>query len=59
MKQKVLRYAAIAAGVIVAASIAVYVVLRPKAAQDLLEANGQVRGTEVTLSAKIPGVADS
>jgi HlyD family secretion protein len=59
MKQSVLRYAAIAAGeIVVVASIAAYVVLRPKAAQDLLEANGQVRGTEVTLSAKIPGVAD-
>jgi HlyD family secretion protein len=58
MNQRILRYAAIAAVAIAAASIAAYVVLRPKGAQDLLEANGQVRGTEVTLSAKVSGVAD-
>ncbi|NMG30001.1 HlyD family secretion protein [Aromatoleum evansii] len=32
--------------------------LRPAPVSDVLEANGQVRGTEVTLSARIPGIAE-
>jgi hypothetical protein len=33
-------------------------VLRPAPAGNVIEANGQVRGTEVTLSARIPGIAE-
>lgn len=58
MKRRTLRYAAIAAGAVLIVVIAAYLVLRPEQDEGVLEANGQVRGTEVTLSAKIPGVAD-
>ncbi len=49
--------AAIAVAAIVLASAA-YLVLRPKPTEGILDTNGQVRGTEVTLSAKIAGIAD-
>ena len=55
---RTLRYATVAAGAIAAAAIALYLGLRPKPAEGILEANGQVRGTEVTVSAKVSGVAD-
>ena len=58
LERRILRYAGIAATAIVVASIVAYVLLRPKEPEGILEANGQVRGTEVTLSTKIPGVAD-
>jgi HlyD family secretion protein len=53
-----LRYGALAAAAALAAVVAVYFALRPAPAGDLIEANGQVRGTEVTLSARIPGIAE-
>jgi len=37
---------------------ATHFMLRPAPAKNLIEANGQVRGTEVTLSARIPGIAE-
>lgn len=40
------------------AGVAVYLMLRPAVVEGPLEANGQVRGTEVTLSAKVPGIAE-
>jgi len=59
MKQKILRYG-IAVTVVVALAIAValYLGQRTKQTEGLLDGNGQVRGTEVTVSAKIAGVAE-
>ena len=58
MERKRLLYIGSAVGAIVVASIIGYVVLRPRQVDGILDANGQVRGTEVTVSAKVPGVAD-
>src|SRR5690606_19610109 len=58
MNTRVLRYAALGAAGLVAAAAATYFVLRPAPARNLIEANGQVRGTEITLSARIPGIAE-
>jgi HlyD family secretion protein len=55
--RKQLILGAVGAAVIVAAT-AGYFLLRPAAPEGILEANGQVRGTEVTLSAKVPGIAE-
>ena len=52
------RYAALGAVAVLAAAAAAYFVLRPAPATNLIEANGQVRGTEITLSARIPGIAE-
>lgn len=59
MHRRTLQYG-IAAAVIVVVAIAsvLYLVQRPKPAGAVLGGNGQVRGTEVTVSAKIGGVAD-
>lgn len=53
-----LRHAAVGAALVVAAGVAAWLALRPSPPADLVEANGQVRGTEVTLSARIPGIAE-
>ncbi|WP_434033006.1 HlyD family secretion protein [Cupriavidus sp. a3] len=59
MKQKTLRYGiAVTAVVALAIAVALYLGQRTKQAEGLLDGNGQVRGTEVTVSAKIAGVAD-
>jgi len=52
------RYAALGAVAVLAAAAAVYFVVRPVPATNVIEANGQVRGTEITLSARIPGIAE-
>lgn len=49
--------AAAAVFAVVVTAAALYL-LRPIPAGDTIEANGQVRGTEVTLSARIPGIAE-
>lgn len=51
-------YAVAAAAAIVALAASAYLLLRPAPASDAIEANGQVRGTEITLSARIPGIAE-
>lgn len=55
---KRLHFAALGAAVLLVAAAAAYLALRPEPREDLIEANGQVRGTEVTLSARIPGIAE-
>lgn len=55
------RKAVLAVLAVVALSIALgigWFALRPAPVRDILEASGQVRGTEVTLSARIPGIAE-
>jgi len=47
-----------AAGAAIVAAAAAYFLLSPAPLEGFLEANGQVRGTEVTLSAKVPGIAE-
>ncbi|SCK20749.1 HlyD family secretion protein [Variovorax sp. HW608] len=54
---KRLVYAA-AGAALLAVVAGAYLVLRPAAPSDAIEANGQIRGTEVTLSARIPGIAE-
>lgn len=58
MTRRSLGYGAGAVGALVIVMLALYVALRPTRPTGILEANGQVRGTEVTLSAKVGGVAD-
>ncbi|TDF62547.1 HlyD family secretion protein [Cupriavidus sp. L7L] len=59
MKQKILRYGIAVTGVVaLAIGVAVYLGQRTRQTEGLLDGNGQVRGTEVTVSAKIAGVAD-
>lgn len=56
-----LRLSWLAAGAVIvlaAAGLATYFVFRPAADARTIEANGQIRGTEVTLSARIPGIAE-
>lgn len=59
MKRSALQYGVVAA-VILALLIAsaLYFTRSPKVPEGILEGNGQVRGTEITLSAKISGIAD-
>jgi HlyD family secretion protein len=52
------RWIAAATGVAALAIATAVYLLRPAPASDVIEANGQVRGTEVTLSARIPGIAE-
>src|SRR5574337_816993 len=52
------RHAILGAVALAVAAVAAYFALRPAPASDVIEANGQVRGTEVTLSARIPGIAE-
>ncbi|HLB15957.1 MAG TPA: efflux RND transporter periplasmic adaptor subunit [Burkholderiales bacterium] len=54
-KHLILAATALAAIVAVAAA---YFAFRPDVPEGILDANGQVRGTEVTLSAKVPGIAE-
>ena len=58
MERRALIYLGVAAAAVAAAAAAAYFSLRPRPVEAVLEANGQVRGTEVTVSAKIPGIAD-
>lgn len=58
MNKRLARYAALGAAAVVVAAAGAYFALRPAPAGDVIEANGQVRGTEVTLSARIPGIAE-
>ncbi len=58
MDKRLLTYAALGGAVLLVAAAAAYFALRPSPATDVVEANGQVRGTEVTLSARIPGIAE-
>ncbi|WP_029049217.1 HlyD family secretion protein [Cupriavidus sp. amp6] len=59
MKRKILRYGIAVIGMIaLAIGTALYLGQRTKQPKGLLDGNGQVRGTEVTVSAKIGGVAD-
>ncbi|WP_084612657.1 HlyD family secretion protein [Pseudogulbenkiania sp. MAI-1] len=59
MKRRHLQYGIGAAAILIAAILAaVYLAQRPTQALGILEGNGQVRGAEVTVSAKIGGVAD-
>lgn len=58
MNKTLVRYAALGSAAVLVAGGAAYFVLRPAPASDVIEANGQVRGTEVTLSARIPGIAE-
>lgn len=53
-----IRHAALGVAAVLVAGVAAYFALRPAPARDVIEANGQVRGTEVTLSARIPGIAE-
>lgn len=53
-----LRNSALAAAAVLIAVGVVWFVQRPAPVTDVIEANGQVRGTEVTLSARIPGIAE-
>lgn len=55
---KRLHYAALGLAALLVAAVAAYLALRPEPREDVIEANGQVRGTEVTLSARIPGIAE-
>lgn len=58
MERKTLRFALAAAALIAAAIAAgLYLAQRPKRSEGVLEGNGQVRGTEIVVSAKIGGVA--
>lgn len=50
--------AALGGALALLAAGAAYVALRPAAPEDIIEANGQVRGTEVMLSARMPGIAE-
>ncbi len=52
------RHVALGAAVVLVAAGAAWFVLRPAPPSDVIEANGQVRGTELTLSARIPGIAE-
>lgn len=58
MNPRVLRYAAFGTSAVLVVAAATHFMLRPAPAKNLIEANGQVRGTEVTLSARIPGIAE-
>lgn len=53
-----LRNSALAAAAALVVAGVVWFVQRPSPATDVIEANGQVRGTEVTLSARIAGIAE-
>lgn len=57
MQRRTGLYLAVAAAA-VAIAAAAYFALRPRLVEGVLEANGQVRGTEVTVSAKVAGIAD-
>lgn len=48
----------IALTTILIAAIALYLFTRPRTPEGIIEASGQVSGTEVTLSAKVPGIAE-
>lgn len=52
------RHVALGAAAVLVAAGAAWFVLRPAPPSDVIEANGQVRGTELTLSARIPGIAE-
>lgn len=52
------RHGVLGAGAVLVAAGVAWFVLRPAPPSAIIEANGQVRGTEVTLSARIPGVAE-
>lgn len=56
--RRMLLAAAAVVVLLVAGSAAWWTWLRPQPARDVIEANGQIRGTEVTLSARIPGIAE-
>ena len=56
-RRRLVAIALVGAPALLAAGTA-YFALRPAAPEDAIEANGQVRGTEVTLSARIPGIAE-
>lgn len=58
MSRALARYVAFGATGVLVLGGAAYFVLRPAPARNVIEANGQVRGTEVTLSARIPGIAE-
>jgi HlyD family secretion protein len=60
MERTTLRYgvALAAAAAAVGIGAAIYLTQRPGQPEGVLEGNGQVRGTEITVSAKIGGVAD-
>jgi HlyD family secretion protein len=55
------RRALLAAGAIaiaLASLVAVPILLEPGALASIIEASGQVSGVEVTLSSKVPGIAE-
>lgn len=58
MKRRTLTYAAGAAAAAVALGAMVLYATRPAAPEGVLAGSGQVRGTEVTISARVGGVAE-
>ena len=58
MNRRHVIHAALAAAILAVGGAGAYFALRPSPPADLVDANGQVRGTEVTLSARIPGIAE-
>jgi len=59
MKQRTLAYASGAAAVAIAIGVAALLATREPAPEGILSGSGQVRGTEVTISARIGGIADT
>jgi HlyD family secretion protein len=46
-------------GVAIIGGVAAYIIFQPDETVGLLEASGQVRGTEITVSSKVPGKLES
>jgi HlyD family secretion protein len=59
MKRRTLSYAAASAAALVGLGAAVLLATRPSEPEGFLEGSGQVRGTEVTISARVGGVAET
>ena len=58
MNKTLARHVALGAAAVLVAGGAVYFVLRQAPAVNVIGASGQVRGAEVTLSARLPGIAE-
>ena len=58
VSRKSLLWTLAGALVAIAVGVSVWVVLRGRAEPTQLEASGQIRGDEITLSSKLPGIAD-
>jgi len=59
MKRRTLSYASAAAAVAIAFGISAVYLSRQPAPEGILEGSGQVRGTEVTVSARVGGIAQA